>query len=214
MSKAEEAIIYYNYAIDDFGAAISTGDSDAEQSAKRKILQNALSNISISLELNPRYYNALYLNGEILVEMDRSREAVDAFDQAINVDPTFDAYLARGDALFDLRRFRDAVESYKKAKELEPNNNLLMNNMAKALYNSGDYQNSVAYYKEAIRITDKPLYNYGLGLAYYAFDKKDEALTYLKNALRLNENAGNEDALLQKEIDNANRIIAELNSTT
>ncbi len=82
---------------------------------------NAITHYRQAIDENPdpRYYNRLAI---ALRRDNQEREAVNAFQRAIELDPQYAvAYAGLGGTYVSLQRYDDAIESYSTALELQPN---------------------------------------------------------------------------------------------
>jgi predicted O-linked N-acetylglucosamine transferase (SPINDLY family) len=94
----------------------------------------------------PELYNN---RGSALLALERHREALENYDEAIRLNPEFaDAYCNRGNALQRLKQYAAAVENYDKSILLKPNN-------ADALYNRGNVLQALKQYKAALESYDQ-----------------------------------------------------------
>ena len=153
-----------------------------------KALGNALNLNSDSYQL---YYNA----GFILLLQGSYKEALNVFDNAISLQPTFyRSYLWKGAALDGLKRYEEAIISYTKAmeeakKDNQKQDSFLYFQRALAYKNQGKYPEAIADYTQAIKINpnDALAYN-NRGLAYQNQEKYPEAIADYTQAIKLNPN--------------------------
>jgi superkiller protein 3 len=72
---------------------------------------------AIEISPDPRYYNRLAI---ALRRDNQDREAVQAFRQAIELDPQYSvAFVGLGSAYLSLQRYDDAIDAYTKAREID-----------------------------------------------------------------------------------------------
>ena len=95
-----------------------------------------------------------YLNeGVQLYSLGRYREALAAYEQALDLDPHFaDAYFGKGNALYFLGRYEEALRAFEQAIRLAPLNAAFHNNKGSALYSLGRYKEALAAYEQALRL--------------------------------------------------------------
>jgi len=99
---------------------------------------------------NPQKSQMFLENGIQLLYKSKFKEAVTAFDQAIDADAnSYEAYYYRASAKFNLKKNKEAVDDYLKAIEIKPD-------YADAYFNLGrihdyeqDYEMACFYYKKA-----------------------------------------------------------------
>ncbi len=95
-----------------------------------------------------------YLNEGIrLSSIGLFREALEAYEQALRLDPHFaDAYFDKGNTLYSLRRYAEALIAFERAIHLVPRKATFHNNRGSALYSLGRYRESLAAYEQALRL--------------------------------------------------------------
>jgi len=82
------------------------------------------------------------------------REALEAYEQALRLDPHFaDAYFGKGNAFYFLGQYEEALHAYEHAIHLAPHNAAYHNNKGGALYALGRYREALAAYEQALRIS-------------------------------------------------------------
>ena len=112
------------------------------------------------LQTHPKSLTVINLFGTALQVQGKLREAVQAFDKAIQLNPdSAEAYSNRGNALKELGQvenavasFNDAVASYDKAIQLKPDFAEAYYNRGNGLKDLGRLDEAVASYDKAIRI--------------------------------------------------------------
>lgn len=144
----------------------------------------------------PRSLSILNLLGTALKVQGKYREAVEAFDKAIEYRPdTADTYSNRGNALKELRQFEEAVANYDKAIQLKPD-------YPEAYYNRGNALKGLGQLEEAAESYEKAIYykpdfaaahlNLSVLKEYTPDDPQLEAMEGLLADTRLNESARTE----------------------
>lgn len=116
--------------------------------------------------------------GDDLYGLQRYDEALEAYDQAIEIDPDdAEKWICRGNALTGLELYEEALESYRRATGIDPDNATAWQNVGITLYELKQYQDALEAYDNAIeRDPDDPdLWN-NVGLAYFELQQFDEAL--------------------------------------
>ena len=101
-------------------------------------------------------------------------------------------------------RLDDAIRAYQKALALDPENPVVMKNLADAFYLKKEYSRTVEMAQKAIR--SNPRFHqahFTLGMAYYRLDRYREALDEFDEVLRLNpqdEKARNSIEAVRKKL--------------
>jgi tetratricopeptide (TPR) repeat protein len=123
--------------------------------------------------------------GNALKNLGRKEEAIEAYKQAISVDPK-DAYPYNGlgNALRDLGRHEEAIKAYKQAISVDPKYAYPYNGLGNALKNLGRKEEAIEAYKQAISVDPKVAYPYnGLGNALSDLGRKKGAIKAYKQAI-------------------------------
>ncbi|MDJ0581445.1 tetratricopeptide repeat-containing serine protease family protein [Crocosphaera sp.] len=132
----------------------------------------------------------LRLEGDRLRKNKQYTEAINSYDQALEIDPNDkDAWHGRGVALNELKRYEEAIKPYDKAIEIDPN-------YVKAWYNRGNALDELKRYEEAIKSYDKAIeidpnyvkawYNRGNSLR--KLERYEEAIKSYDKAIEIDPN--------------------------
>jgi len=125
--------------------------------------------------------------GAALYFLDLNKEATEAFQKAINIDPNYTyAYNGLGVTLCKLGRYEEAVEVYKKAISIDPKYVSAYYNLGVALTNLRRYEESIELYQKAIKIDPKDANIYhSLGAAIYELKRYKEAIKEYQKAIKI-----------------------------
>jgi tetratricopeptide (TPR) repeat protein len=128
--------------------------------------------------------------GNLLDDMGRREEAVDAFKNAIKANPKDAlAYNDLGSVYFKLNLVDDAIKAFEKAKEIDPNCAFAYNNLGSFYFNSGRYEKALELFEKAIKLNPKFYLAYiNLGLVHNKLRNYSEAVNAYKRAIELNPN--------------------------
>ncbi len=86
-------------------------------------------------------------------EAKRYREALAAYEQAIQIDPDFSyAYNGKSLALYNLKRYREAFDTIEHAIVLTPSDPSLYYGKGRVLEQMQDYQDALRAYEQALRL--------------------------------------------------------------
>jgi spermidine synthase len=154
------------------------------------MLNEAVANLTKSLQLKPDDAENRYNLGLALQTQGKFDEAVSQYNQALQLNPndTRTRYNL-GNILQSAGRLDEAVSQYRKVLEVSPDDEKAHNNLALALQSQGRLDEATSHYRRALQI--KPDFfeaNYNLGAILSSQGKSGEAINYLREALRINPN--------------------------
>lgn len=123
-------------------------------------------------------------------ESGRYQEAIEAFKQAIQINPDYaEAYNGLGFAYSNSGRYQEAIEHIEQAIRIKPNYVKAHNNLGIAYAKSGKHQEAIEAIKKAIRIEPGSAESHhNLGVAYASSGKYQEAIGAFKEAIRIKHN--------------------------
>lgn len=127
--------------------------------------------------------------GNLLAGMGQYTESIEAFKQAIKIDPQdAQAFSDMGYVyLSKLNCTDEAVRAFETAIKLDPMCVLAYNNLGSYYYNSGQNEKAIQLFKKAIDLDRECYLAYeNLGLAYNALENYPEAVIAYKRAIELN----------------------------
>ena len=128
----------------------------------------------------------------------RFKEALEAFEHAIQIDPvSVKALHGRGIILTQLKEYKKAIESYKQASQLAPKIAKIYLDMAEVFYLLEDYAKSGTYYRKAIELNGS--------LTQIYFDKVE---TLLKKAYLWEQQECYEDEQYEQALVTYENILA------
>ncbi len=143
-----------------------------------------------AVALDPTQADAWYNLGAALEHLDREDEAISAYQRAIELEPSPNAYNGLGDVLTTLGRYDEALAAYQQAIELNPDLAWPYHNLGLLYEHRGDYQAAVPLYQQALerhqRDQDKAVTWDNLGNVYAALGETDEAIAAYRWAGVLN----------------------------
>lgn len=179
----ESAEIYYGEALKFVKSARNETDGDK----KTSLLNFALDNLSEALEDDPEDYDINAEMAYILYMQGRFEEAIEAYDNALKIRKTAEAYKAK--AKIQAEKLGDhlgASKSYREATKLDPSNYMTYTNLAANLMEIGDYKGAVSACDDALEIFDQyPYALYYKGLAQYNLRQFDDSRMNLQKAIDL-----------------------------
>ena len=123
-------------------------------------------NITVFKSEHGQQIQVLNNTGYALFDLGRSEEAVEAYRQAVALDPKYtDAYYGLGDVLFDLDRSKEAVEAYRKAIALDPKDAYSYYGLGSSLFDLGRSEEAAEAYQKFLDLADKKTDSYWIKMA-------------------------------------------------
>ena len=155
-----------------------------------KRFKDALEDMKIAIELNPKNAVYQYKLGEIYFEQDtiRARPAEEAYRKATELNPDYvEARLKLSKLLIAQLRYNEAVEELRKVTDKNPTNIQALFFLGIANKEMKDTVMAVQRFREVTEL-DRTAYDAYMQLALIYMDKDpDMALLYLDNALRVDD---------------------------
>lgn len=127
----------------------------------------------------------LLLRGNAFFELGQYDDAIDAFTQALQINPeSADSLIGLAFAQTQTRAFEDAEANIGRARDLAPNNPLALKVLGDLTYRLQRYDESYDAYKQAVELNNFALlYRIGLGRSEIATERFDEGLANLNYVL-------------------------------
>jgi serine/threonine protein kinase len=125
--------------------------------------------------------------GNRLYNIGQFQEALQAFENAIQIDPTFaDAYEGKTSALCTLGRYPEALTSVETALKLDPSYAASYNDKGNILYEFKSYEDALGYYQRALQLEPDNLEAYlGRATTLGSLARYEEALAAYDRAIYL-----------------------------
>lgn len=136
--------------------------------------------------------------GLVLIRSGELAKAIEAFDQAITLEPqNANAYANRGIAKFHLGLFEEARDDIERAAEIDPSEAIAMNGRGLLAHREGDYEEAVIAFSRSIRYSDNKFWALSQRAnSYVAMGEYDKALADADAMLALRP--GDESVVLGK----------------
>src|SRR5258708_7876967 len=128
--------------------------------------------------------------GNVLNALKKYNEALDAYQQAIRLDPNNAiAYHNMGNSLNALKRNNEALDAYQQAIRLDPNDAIAYHNMSIILDTLKRHKEALDAYRQAIRLdpNDAIVYH-NMSIILDTLKRHEEALDAYQQAVRLDPN--------------------------
>lgn len=165
------------------------------------IFEAVLSYQKRNAEFNNQFINPWIRIGNVFDKQDRKREAIDAYRNAVEIDPGNPAHWADlGDACFKAEKYEEAAEAYQQAVNLDPQAGWPVSNLALTFAHLGRYAESVPLYLTGLELLtdakDRAIVWNRLGNAYRKLNDYENAFLAFQKADELDsDNTGFKDAL-------------------
>jgi tetratricopeptide (TPR) repeat protein len=139
---------------------------------------------------NPENVWGFYMLGLSAWKADDQESALEAFDQALRLDPNHrKSLLNSARVLLETARPKEALERVKQALAIEPRSNDGLRLLGRVHYELGEIPEAIDAYQRAIAIDDKDTWAMNnLGLIYIQQGRSEEALPPLARAVEIRGN--------------------------
>lgn len=134
----------------------------------------------------------LFNEGNSLLRAGNLAEAVDRYQQAIQIVEDHRYYYQKAVALLRMQRFEDAVNAFNRALELGSDMETVqlglsgaLMGMGEQLFSAGNYSGAINQYKKAIELNPDPRYYNRLGIALRRDNRENEAVDAFRKAVEL-----------------------------
>jgi tetratricopeptide (TPR) repeat protein len=179
-------------------------EARADQLRAEKLFLDALDYYNAALAKQPNSASLFNKVGITNLMMQRNREALKAFQQAIKANHAFaDAYNNRGVVYYEERRYSAAVKEYRRAIALDGNSASFFSNLGAALFAKKEFDPAVLAYERAVAIDpdvfertsragvqaqlpspgDRAHYDFTVARLYAKMGYSDRSLEYLRKAM-------------------------------
>jgi len=151
------------------------------------------------VDIAPDHFSALVNLGSALAAIGKGPEAINMYERAIGIRPTYMAYSNLGTEYSREKRYPDAVDAYRKALEIDDSGSLAWGNLAQVYsWMNGLDSQAVATFEHAIELAEaarqqKPRDSYvhsDLALYYAKTGQSELALQRMETAIALSPDSG------------------------
>lgn len=149
--------------------------------------ENAITNYSKAIELDPKDSYSYTNRGHAYVTLDKLDLAIMDFNKAIELNlKDYFAYNNRGYIYYLRDDYDRAIDDYTTAIQIDPSNCLAQMNRGHAYYDNGNYELAIADFTNVLEIESENYYAYHhRGLAYEALQQIDLAIKDLEKVLEI-----------------------------
>ena len=155
---------------------------------RRKQYDQAISDFSKALELNPKYSFTYVNRGLAYDRKGLSDQAISDYSKALEINPKdYRAYFYRGYAYGRKGQDEQAISDYTKAIELNPKYAEAYNNRGIAYQRKSQHDQAILDYSKVIELNPNyALAYYNRGTGYWGKSQNDQAILDLTKAIELN----------------------------
>jgi len=170
-----------------------------------RILLGIVTLSAVSPAATKRCIEDRYHEAGLLLDAGRYAEALIVYKEALKEDGVLDGkkrsriFNNIGYCHYKLDDLDAAIDYYRQALEIDTDYAVCLNNMAVVLMNQKRYKDALPYLERADLIQKNVKILFNLFSAHYYLDNRKEALAYIKDAFRLDEDY-TEDRLKKKNI--------------
>ncbi len=155
---------------------------------KKGRYDEAISDYTKALEINPRDASAYVGRGVAYFDKGQYDDAISDFTKALEINPKFaEAYHRRGIAYGKKGQYDGAISDFTKALEINPRDALAYYNRGIAYDDKGQYEEAISDYTKALEIDPKDAWTYyNRGIIYWKKGQYDQAISDYNKALEIN----------------------------
>ena len=150
-------------------------------------LNEAISQLSTAVSLNPRLGEAHNLLGVAFAQKGLADRAKDSYERAVKAEPE-DAQVLNnlGYTLYQNGNYRAAVDKLKRAAKIAPRDERILNNLGLALCRLGKFEDA---YKSFARANGELTGHLNMARMLERFAREDDAIRYYEGARRIDPNS-------------------------
>jgi len=172
-------VLTYRYELANFQAALAGLDWNSNMARSKELLQKAADNYKEILKTTANSSEVWLRLGVMQRQLLQYDTALASFEQAGNADPkNVAAFLNQALVCEALGRKKEATDAYNRVLAIDPDNPLVLNNLAYMTADTGNNLDQALTYAERAkkRAPDSPDVSDTLGFVYYKKDLNSEAL--------------------------------------
>ena len=140
-----------------------------------------------ALGLNPKFYEAYMLKGELEDNASRYNEALNNYNKALEVKPNdINALYKRGIMRNELEQYGNAISDFDKVISRDPKFSQAYFHRGVAKSNQGKHQAAIADYQKMVELDPKAADGYfNLGSSYFELKEYDEAIVNYNKSIKI-----------------------------
>ena len=152
-----------------------------------------IAEIKRNIDLVPYNYQAYNLLGILYASMNKSTDAFEAYNKALEIHPNSRKVLYNmGILLLKEEYYEEAVYHFKKIVDIDSTSPECYFKLGICYMKTADFRKAARYFKKALKAGAKDVQTYyNLGLCYYRVGMHQKAIYYYKQALELDPCCGN-----------------------
>ncbi|MBW1708410.1 MAG: tetratricopeptide repeat protein [Deltaproteobacteria bacterium] len=165
--------------------------------------EEAESSYREAIKMSKLHVDSLDALGEIVQKAGQHEEAASYFKKSVSISPlNAQRQFNLGEVLLKTDELEEAEKAFKNALKLDPHQTHVFNRLGISLHRQGKLEESIQYFERALAVTDSDEnLCFNAGQVHYMMGNKDAAKKLLKEALELNPNFPEAQALLEKIIE-------------
>ncbi|KAF5300446.1 hypothetical protein FQA39_LY02245 [Lamprigera yunnana] len=169
---------------------------NAEQAIEKNEIQRAI-NLLNNVKPNESYYlQAKTKLANILLQYRQDEKAyLQCYLEVAQVNPGTESYILLADAYLNILEIDEALKTYEKAVQTNPKDSYLCSKMGEALVKTHYYSRAIAYYQDAIALTDNMELKLQLIDLYMKLEQFDKAEVLLTSEIEIQTSKNEEDLL-------------------
>lgn len=153
-------------------------------------LQQAFDTYMDVIDVQPQFFDALYMAGVVLVQVERYEKALHLLNRATAVKSNhYELHYNRANALFGLGRYKEALQAYSRSIELKADNGLAFLGQSNVLTQLEAHEHAATCIDCAIHLMpDYALLFFNRGNIMQTLEKNDESIKSFQRAIELDPN--------------------------
>lgn len=162
--------------------------------SRKGMTEEAIEHYKKAIEINAKYEVAHNSLGSVLLGQGKIEEAIEHYKKAIEINPKYaDPWNNLGNICSSRGRYKEAIAFFTKAIAIKPHLAAAHNNLGNAYKSIGNYKEAMASYEKATTIDPNSAeINFNVGLFLTVRGDHDKARPYLRKALSLAGESGNQ----------------------
>ena len=144
-------------------------------------LDEALNHYNLAVKFNNQEGQYFYNRALVKSRLDKVQEAIDDYTKALEhlssgeTDSKYQAFFNRGICRRRIGDLDKSIDDFKEAIKMKNDRPSAHNNLALSYFENSDFEEALVHYGKAIGLDASSIHYNNRGLAYFHFDKLEEA---------------------------------------